>query len=369
MFTVVSLPDFTNSDIADTRRRTGAGWDPGDPVSTNRSWANAVDTILDAVARERPDAVLVAGDLVEGRWGVDANATGIFGPVRTLAQQRQAVRAAAQLYYRAWQHWFTKRRLLVYPAIGDHEIGDNPWPAASPKLRLVPTFKAAWSRRFTTRHDGRPRFRLRPSGTPFQATAYATYLSPDILLVTVEVFRPRAGGVTVTVNGGQLHWLARLLRRTTARTVIVQGHVPVVGRLRSAHSSRLRLRGAGRSAFWRLLRSSHTDLYLAGEMHAVTAVRRGVVEIVHGGSIWSGAVSYVLIRAYPGGRLELVAKRFIPRGYDDPSRLWQTSDHRPPARVGFARDPVVVGRMVLSATGAVLRSTGALAVRPGPRQR
>src|SRR5690242_11255936 len=30
-FTIVSLPDFTNSDVADTRRRAGAGWDPGDP--------------------------------------------------------------------------------------------------------------------------------------------------------------------------------------------------------------------------------------------------------------------------------------------------------------------------------------------------
>ena len=37
----------------------------------------------------------------------------------------------------------------VLPALGDHEIGDNPWPNGSFELAAVPTFKKAWADTFT----------------------------------------------------------------------------------------------------------------------------------------------------------------------------------------------------------------------------
>jgi len=82
-------------DIGDTRLRAGSGWDAGDPVSTNDVYERAIDVILDEVEAEHPDSVLVAGDLVEGRWGRDVDGTGIFGPVRTLTEKRRAVLNAA----------------------------------------------------------------------------------------------------------------------------------------------------------------------------------------------------------------------------------------------------------------------------------
>lgn len=66
LFTFVSMPDFINTDIGSTRVRAGKGWDPGDPTSINKSWREALDVILDEVQAEKPAAVLVAGDLVDG---------------------------------------------------------------------------------------------------------------------------------------------------------------------------------------------------------------------------------------------------------------------------------------------------------------
>jgi hypothetical protein len=96
-------------------------------------------------------------------------------------------------------------------------------------------------------------------------------------------------------------------------------------------------------------------------MHGITAVAREAAEIVHGGSIWSGAASYLVGRVHPGRRIELVAKRFRPQGFDASRLLWQTSMHRPPGRVGFAPHPAIVARMALDGSGRVLRSMGSLA--------
>jgi hypothetical protein len=47
-------------------------------VTVNDVYERAVDVILDEVEAEQPDSVLVAGDLVEGRWGLDVDGTGTF---------------------------------------------------------------------------------------------------------------------------------------------------------------------------------------------------------------------------------------------------------------------------------------------------
>ena len=51
-WTFVSMPDFLNVDLVYPQ----TGWEP------------ALDYVLKAVKAEKPDFVLVAGDLVMGRW-------------------------------------------------------------------------------------------------------------------------------------------------------------------------------------------------------------------------------------------------------------------------------------------------------------
>ena len=80
-YTFVSMPDFLNADIGETRASSRC--EPGDPNSINDSYGLALDVVLNEVQAEAPSSVLVAGDLVEGHWGVDVENTGIFGPTGT----------------------------------------------------------------------------------------------------------------------------------------------------------------------------------------------------------------------------------------------------------------------------------------------
>ena len=164
--TFVSMPDFLNADVADVRDRPA--WRPGMPNSINSSYRRAINIVLDEVEAENPDAVFVAGDLVQGHWGSDVDDTGIFGPVDTFAQRLRAVTNAGRCYYGQWRERFTERGLTVYPAIGDHEIGDNPWPVGQFKYRAFSTFKAVWAEYFTLRGDGSHIYDHRPVGTSFE---------------------------------------------------------------------------------------------------------------------------------------------------------------------------------------------------------
>jgi hypothetical protein len=347
------MPDFLNTDIGDTRARAGAGWDPGDPTSINESWRRALDVILDEVQAEEPAAVLVAGDLVDGHWGMDvAPATGIFGPVGTRQEQLAAVTNAGALYFGQWASRFRERGLRALPALGDHEIGDNPWPAGSFALAAVPTFKKAWADTFTRTPAGVHRYPMRPVGTPFEDTAYAVRIA-NTLFVTVDAFHVGTRGVRAGVWGSQLRWLDGLLgnaRRNGVEHIVVQGHPPVLGPVRARHSSKLTMRGGAESPFWQLLDRHDVDLYLAGEMHDMTTLTAdGVVQVVHGALATYGQANYLVGRVYDD-RIELTLKEFTG-ARTDKDTLWNT-DRRGPARgIQFHRGPVTVGTMVIDKTG------------------
>jgi len=347
LFTFVSMPDFLNTDIGDTRLRAGKGWDPGDPVSTNKSWSAALDTILDEVKAEDPAVVLVAGDLVEGHWGVDVRKTGIFGPVGTPEERLAAISNAADLYYSAWLKRFQDRELRVLPAVGDHELGDNPWRVGSFKLDAVPTYKRVWAEKFTRTPTGH-RFARRPVGTPFEDTAYAVRIA-NTMFVTVDVFRPTQQGVRLTVDGGQLRWLDKVLgnaRRSGVEHIVVQGHIPVLPDVRRRHSSALTMPGGAETLFWETLDRHDVDLYLAGEMHDMTTLTRdGIVQVVHGGLAIYGQVNYLVGRVY-ADRIELQLKAFHGVVTDN-HRMWNTSYKRPTRGVSYAGGAHPVGSMVI----------------------
>ena len=353
LFTFVSMPDFLNTDIGDTRVRAGVGWDPGDPNSINASWKRALDVILDEVQAEEPAAVLVAGDLVDGHWGVDVEpATGIFGPVGTREEKLAAVTNAGALYYGQWASRFRERGLRVLPALGDHEIGDNPWPAGSFDLAAVPTFKKVWADAFTRTGAGGHRYPMRPVGTSFEDTAYAVRIA-NTMFVSVDVFSLTRDAVDITVSGGQLRWLDRLLsgaRQKGVEHIVVQGHTPVLRPVRARHSSKITMAGGADSAFWRLLDRHDVDLYLAGEMHDMTTwTEDGVVQVVHGALSTWGQANYLVGRVY-ADRIELTLKEF--RGTRSVGRpLWNTDRKGPPQKVTFLPGPEVVGTMVIDKSG------------------
>ena len=143
---LLSSPDFLNADVGDLRRGQSS-WRPGrgqTANSVNSDYRRALSTVLDDWASLDPDAVLVAGDLVDGWWGTDATGSGNFGPVAAPTQRRTALARAAATYYPQWLQRFRDRGLRVLPAMGDHEYGDDPWGRT--KGLLARSFERAYAR-------------------------------------------------------------------------------------------------------------------------------------------------------------------------------------------------------------------------------
>ena len=368
-YTFLSSPDFMNSDIADVS--TLPTWRPGLPNSWNSSSAATVDTILPTFVAEAPDDVFGAGDLVAGHWGQDADRTGIFGPARTKSQRKAAIRRAADFYFSQWRQRFDQRGLPVYAAVGDHDIGDNPWrggtgPGSNEFKRAnLSTFKKSLYRNVIapSRVPDRPR-------GPARNTAYATYVDPEVLLVTVDVFQRTGRDVIARLDDTQLAWLDATLAQAERRGtdwIVVQGHVPVLTPVRTYGSSSIHYRGGARSDFWRVLARHHVDLYLNGEVHDVSVRRaNGVTQVSHGGTIQMatpdgrGATNYLLGEIF-GDTMMLRDNRFAPKMVDYLSQLWQLSrDHRPVARKEVWDQPLAIGHLVLTSDNRILYSDGAL---------
>jgi hypothetical protein len=352
--TFVSMPDFLNADVADVRDRPA--WRPGMPNSINSSYRRAINIVLDEVEAENPDAVFVAGDLVQGHWGSDVDDTGIFGPVDTFAQQLRAVTNAGRCYYGQWRERFTERGLTVYPAIGDHEVGDNPWFVGSFKYKAFPTFKAVWAEHFTLRGDGSHIYDLRPVGTNFEDTAYALKLTPTVALITVDVFSRTATGVHNTVSNGQVAWAEQTigdLQAEGVQHIWFQGHVPCYVPVRLFASSNLQMEDHAQSTFWQMLRRHEdvVDFYLSGEVHDMTCYTDGrLAQISHGSLVALGRENYLLIQVYVD-RIELTLKQFTGRVLDAVHRLWGVTNKRSPLTIEFDRGTKVVGTMTVANSG------------------
>jgi 3',5'-cyclic AMP phosphodiesterase CpdA len=360
VWTFVSFPDFLNADIGDISSLTTA------VNSTNAAHEAAIAAVLDAMAAEKPDFAMVAGDLVNGHWYQDASNLQVFGPVGTLAEKRAAVTTASDIYYAQWKQRFTSRGIPVYAAVGDHDVGDNNWPAGQDKSFLVPTYKQQWAKYFTLDANGSPLFASRPTGTPFENTAYAVR-HKNLLVVTVDVFRQddpavaidsKTGSVRTDVVGDQLAWLDSVLLSASTDPqidhVIVQGHVPVLLPVRVLNSSGMTMPGSGDSEFWQTLSRNKVDAYFAGEVHDMSAANyAGVEQVVHGGIMgYAPRVSYLVGHVYPD-RVELEMKSAeLVYPLDDTTRLWQAGSNRPRAQYSISPNGFSsAGKLVIDKSG------------------
>lgn len=336
-FTFVSIPDWLNADIGDI---TGLPSYDGGGNSWSPSYQVAMDFVLDNVAAESPEFVLVAGDMVNGHWNQDVEGREIFGPTGTRAQKADAINNAADFYFTEWKQRFDARGLTVHTAVGDHELGDNNWNAGSDKAHLVSTFKDVFTRHFTKDAGGSYIYAERPVGTAYEGTAYA-FQQQSTLFVTVDVFRQddpdttlhsKTGSVKADVTGGQLTWLQGVLADAqadpTVDHVIVQGHTPVLAPVRYQNSSNLTMPGHENTEFWQTLEAYGVDLYLCGEVHDMTASNHGGVEqVAHGGIMgYADDINYMVVTV-DGDRLDLELKA-IDMSLSD-TKLWQCGLNRP----------------------------------------
>jgi hypothetical protein len=265
-WTFVSIPDFLNADIA----ADDADWEP------------VLDYVLDEIEGEQPDFVVVPGDLVMGWWSTDPE---------TIAEQGRA-------FYGDWRERFEARDLVYYPVVGDHEIGDNPWPAE--KARAVPAYKQALRDNLDV-----------PGGGPEGGDTIAyTVQHKNLRLVALDVFEAAGDQVRVGVTGEQLEWArSSLSERAPGEHLIVAGHVPILASARSRGSSRIRMSGGAGTPIWDAISEARADLYIAGEMHDISVQEKdGVMQVVHGSApAQVPEFNYLITRVFPD-RLELELK-------------------------------------------------------------
>jgi len=358
---ILSSPDFLNADVGDLMVGE-TSYRPGlQDNGTSPEVEASLDTILDDWASRQPDDVLVAGDLVNGHWGLDRESTGIFGPVSTVAEQKAAISRAANTYYPQWLARFAAHGLTtVHPAMGDHEYGDNNWPEW--KLAQAGTYRAAWVRWFTRKADGSARYPDHPASGQHALSAYAWRPDPLVQMVTLDEFDRRPGRMLIHVDKAQFAWLERVLARAKADGVpwvIVQGHVPILEPVRSGASSGLHYSRGTDSDLWRLFRKYGVDAYLCGEVHDVTAISRdGILQLSHGGAFQFDRTNYLLADVYRN-RLDL--RIFDYLDHKTPDRdVWETRT-RYSSHLTYEPGPVVIGTAVLQADHSLSRVSGALA--------
>lgn len=352
----VSAPDFLNQDVGDL---TAGGreqyTDPSTGMvanSTNATYETALDHVLSEVGSRGASDLLVAGDLMEGRWGRDDSGAGVFGPVRTDSQRMAAARAASGVYYPAWSQRLAEHNLTPYPALGDHEIGDNPWTRPGDawirfKRKHVPAFKQLFARELLATPDGERRFVDRPSSGQARDTAYAVRLDANVLLVTIDPFTRNDGKVRIRVDRAQLEWLQGVLRRARRDAVpwvMVQGHTPITGPVRYRNSSQLTYQGGTDSGLWRTMVEGGVDVYLCGEVHDQTvSFRDGILQVAHGSLFYRGEASYLLGQA-TAKRLVFENHQFRGRvAFRD--RLWTTSRLGAPGSVVYPDASLVTGTL------------------------
>ena len=311
----VSIPDFVNVDLTYPQ--------PG--------WEDTLDYVLKAIKAENPQFVLVAGDLVMGRW-----------------PDKESIEKYAAIYYPAWVKRMTDHGLKFYTAIGDHEIGDNPWP--DEKAALVPYFKRQFQKYLAMPLNGP----LRMRGTAFW------FNHENTLFIAVDVFEKGTGpqgGIVPQVTDAQLEWLEQVITENPGvQHVVVMGHTPILGPVAKESSSGLMLEGGQESPLWQALKKYNVDLYLCGEMHAVTCTQAdGVLQIAHGGLFGYNAKVNYLVATVRGEKIDLEIKELAI--INEGQRLWQVGNNRPRETVSItdevkSRGFVTVGTATLDTAGS-----------------
>ena len=305
-------------------------------------WEEAMDWFLTGMKKEGPAFSLNAGDLMDARWW----------------SSKEQVRRQTKKYWGGLKERFEDMNIDLYIAPGDHEYGDD---EGLSKMNLAPVFAEQISTIFDMPRNG-------PAHKKGRAYSFA---KKNLAVITVDTFEDAGDRLSMTVSGEQLEWLEGELQKYQDKDfIIVQGHVPVVGPVRSKNSSANMLEGGTDTDFWRTMVEYDVDVYLCGEHHRITVKQHdGIWQVVHG-ALWGTQrdPNYLRGSVWPD-RLELELFKFkVDYGPEklDGQHPNRRTGHAPARRVSIgekAREngPRRVGALVLKSTpdgNKTIESTG-----------
>ena len=313
----VSMPDFLNVDTD----------------YPQVGWEDSLGYILESIKSEKAAFLLVAGDLVMGHWHGQKDRPGLDG-----------IKYFAGKYYPAWKERLTSHGLPYYAAIGDHELGDNPW-----KYPQALEYVKAYKQEFRN-HIGMPL-----NGPEHMKGTAFWWRHKNVLFISVDVFekgKSNQGIIRAGVTGKQLEWFEGVIENNAdVDHIIVMGHAPVLGPVRQWSSSGLMVVGGRESEFWQTMAKHGVAIYLCGEVHAITCTQRdGIQQVAHGGLLgYNSRTNYMVVDVY-SDHLELTIKEIdiVPSG----EKLWQSGNNRPLEKVDIGADVrnagfVTVGKLII----------------------
>jgi len=238
-----SVPDIFNWNISNPQ--------PG--------WEEALDWFFSRLKKEGPDFNLNAGDIMDARWWDNA----------------EQVQRKTKEYWGGFVKRYKDHGLTVYVAPGDHEYGDDGGLA---RAKIARVFAEQFTQMMGMPRNG-PKNHL---GRTFSVR------KGNLLGITLDTFEDTGGPrFAYTVGDEQLAWMEKtLVANKDAEFVIVQGHLPIVGPVRSKNSSASMLKGGQKSKLWQLMVKHKVDVYFCGEHHRITTKKvDGIWQIVHG-ALW-----------------------------------------------------------------------------------
>jgi hypothetical protein len=237
-----SVPDIFNWNISNPQ--------PG--------WEDTLHWFFDRLQEEGPDFTLNAGDIMDARWWDNA----------------EQVKRKTEEYWGGFMKRFNDRKMTVYVAPGDHEYGDDGGLKKGDIAR-------AFGEQFTELM-GMPR-----NGPANHIGRAFSVRKGNLLVITLDTFEDQGSRFGYTVGKEQLEWMEKTFKANEdAEFIIVQGHLPIAGPVRSKNSSASMLKGGTNSELWKLMVKHKVNIYLCGEHHRITVKQQdGIWQIVHG-ALW-----------------------------------------------------------------------------------
>ncbi len=245
-------------------------------------WEDSLDWFFKTLKAEGPDFTLNAGDLMDARWF-----------------ETSLIETKTEEYWPGLLQRYAAHDLPVYIAPGDHEYGDDQGLKDS---RVARVFGEQMTKLLGMPTNG-------PDG--HEGRAYWVR-EGNLLLITLDTFEDEGKAFGYTVGEAQLEWFEQVVaQHQDAEFIIVQGHLPIVGPVRSQNSSASMLRGGTDSKIWKAMVAAGVDVYLCGEHHRITTHKKdGIWQVVHG-ALWGTQkdLNYLKGLVKPGS-LELELREF-----------------------------------------------------------
>jgi hypothetical protein len=272
--------------------------------------------IYTAMKKSRCELVLIPGDWLGGHWE-QKQWVNMYGQ-----EPKNRIHTIAAKIYDHLKTTVQSNGLEILMCPGDHEYGDNPWPVKSERAYEFPYYREAFAKAFFLDEMGKNKYNgfigsapQRPIGTQYENTSIA-YVKQNVLFISLDLFHYEKPDSTLSDQGviafelAEDHgkWLENVLAESAKipaiQFVVVQAHCPINMPVFYKGSSGLTVINNTKSSLWKLLTKYKVDVYIAGEVHAVTVTKDAksqTVEFVHGLStfgIWTATDNKLNIKLY-----------------------------------------------------------------------